>query len=207
MLCIIITKLSDFQPFAYAGGLYDSQTDLVRFGERDYDAYSGRWMAKDPIGFRSKSTNIYLYTISDPINWIDPIGLSELVYDRSSGQLEIWPDNGMGPPQIFPAGNNAINPTGDPLTPESYGPAPNGTYPMGDIIETGLDENSSFGTAFIPIILPANACGEQRTGIGLHAGRANRGGVNHPTRGCIRTNEAALRALRHDPPSRITIRE
>jgi RHS repeat-associated protein len=40
-----------FQPFGYAGGLYDRDTGLVRFGARDYDPETGRWTAKDPIGF------------------------------------------------------------------------------------------------------------------------------------------------------------
>lgn len=39
------------QPFGFAGGLYDPQTGLVRFGARDYDALTGRWTGKDPIGF------------------------------------------------------------------------------------------------------------------------------------------------------------
>jgi uncharacterized protein RhaS with RHS repeats len=39
-----------FQPFGYAGGLYDRDTGLVRFGARDYDPETGRWTAKDPIG-------------------------------------------------------------------------------------------------------------------------------------------------------------
>ena len=42
-----------FQPFGFAGGLYDHQTGLVRFGARDYDAELGRWTAKDPILFCS----------------------------------------------------------------------------------------------------------------------------------------------------------
>ena len=37
-----------FQPFGFAGGLYDAQTGLVRFGARDYDAETGRWTAKGP---------------------------------------------------------------------------------------------------------------------------------------------------------------
>ncbi len=36
-------------PFGFAGGLYDQDTKLTRFGYRDYDAYTGKWTAKDPI--------------------------------------------------------------------------------------------------------------------------------------------------------------
>ena len=35
-----------FQPFGFAGGLYDSDTGLVRFGARDYDPHTGRWTSK-----------------------------------------------------------------------------------------------------------------------------------------------------------------
>jgi RHS repeat-associated protein len=64
-----------FQPFGFAGGIYDSATRLVRFGARDYDAGAGRWTTKDPIGFEGGSTNLYEYVYSDPINWSDPAGL------------------------------------------------------------------------------------------------------------------------------------
>jgi RHS repeat-associated protein len=30
-------------PFGFAGGLYDPDTKLTRFGARDYDASIGRW--------------------------------------------------------------------------------------------------------------------------------------------------------------------
>jgi len=64
-----------FQPFGFAGGLYDSDTELVRFGARDYDAEAGRWTAKDPILFNGGDTNLYGYVMNDPVNWIDPLGL------------------------------------------------------------------------------------------------------------------------------------
>lgn len=65
-----------FQPFGFAGGLYDRDTKLTRFGARDYDAETGRWTAKDPIRFRGGDTNLYGYVLNDPVNWIDPLGLS-----------------------------------------------------------------------------------------------------------------------------------
>jgi RHS repeat-associated protein len=64
-----------FQPFGFAGGLYDRDTKLTRFGVRDYDAETGRWTTKDPIGFAGRDTNLYQYVLSDPVNWRDPSGL------------------------------------------------------------------------------------------------------------------------------------
>jgi RHS repeat-associated protein len=49
-----------FQPFGFAGGLYDVDTGFIRFGARDYDAETGRWTSKDPIMFASGSNVLCL---------------------------------------------------------------------------------------------------------------------------------------------------
>jgi YD repeat-containing protein len=41
---VVLDTNPGFQPFGFAGGLYDPQTRLVRFGARDFDASIGRWM-------------------------------------------------------------------------------------------------------------------------------------------------------------------
>lgn len=64
-----------FQPFGFAGGIYDQHTKLTRFGARDYDAETGRWTAKDPIGFEGEDSNLFGYVNNDPINFIDSLGL------------------------------------------------------------------------------------------------------------------------------------
>src|SRR5262249_47570354 len=64
-----------FQPFGFAGGLYDADTQLTRFGARDYDAQTGRWTTKDPIRFGG-GLNLYGYVLADPINLIDATGLA-----------------------------------------------------------------------------------------------------------------------------------
>lgn len=66
---------ADFIPFGFAGGLYDADTGLVRFGARDYDPKIGRWLSRDPILFRGGQGNLYAYVNSDPINRSDPSGL------------------------------------------------------------------------------------------------------------------------------------
>jgi RHS repeat-associated protein len=64
-----------FQPFGFAGGIYEPGTKLVRFGARDYDPRAGgRWTTKDPIRFNGGDSNLYDYTLSDPINAVDPSG-------------------------------------------------------------------------------------------------------------------------------------
>jgi len=57
-----------FQPFAFAGGIYDQHTKLTRFGAKDYDAFTGRWTSKDPIGFAGGDVNLYGYVMNDSVN-------------------------------------------------------------------------------------------------------------------------------------------
>ena len=62
-----------FQPFGFAGGLYDPATGLVRLGARDYDPEIGRWTCKDPSGFEG-GLNLYGYCGGDPVNYVDVTG-------------------------------------------------------------------------------------------------------------------------------------
>jgi RHS repeat-associated protein len=63
-------------PFGFAGGLHDRDTGLVRFGYRDYLPEIGKWTAKDPILFAGGDANLYGYVANDPVNWVDPEGLT-----------------------------------------------------------------------------------------------------------------------------------
>ena len=64
-----------FQPFGFAGGLYDQKTKLLRFGVRDYYPAIGRWTAKDPERFAGGDSNLYAYALNNPVNRIDASGL------------------------------------------------------------------------------------------------------------------------------------
>ena len=70
-----------FQPFGFAGGLYDQNTRLTRFGVRDYDAIVGRWTGKDPILFAGRDSNLYAYSLNDSVNVRDASGLQGSNYD------------------------------------------------------------------------------------------------------------------------------
>ena len=75
---VLLDTAPGFQPFGFAGGLYDALTHLVHFGARDYDPETGRWTRKDPILFAGGDTNLYGYVGNDPINNIDSNGKGRL---------------------------------------------------------------------------------------------------------------------------------
>ena len=87
-----------FQPFGFAGGLYDGDTKLVHFGARDYDAETGRWTAKDPILFAGRQANLYAYVRNDPLNLRDPDGLQSLP-DFDKQQQDKKKNNSCPPPK------------------------------------------------------------------------------------------------------------
>ncbi|GCE23591.1 RHS repeat domain-containing protein [Dictyobacter kobayashii] len=64
-------------PWQYAGGYYDSNTGLTKFGIRYYDPIFGRWTQRAPVGGTLQETlkaNPYVYADNDPVNEIDPNG-------------------------------------------------------------------------------------------------------------------------------------
>ncbi len=64
------------QRFLYVIGLI-ILLNINLFGARDYSPETGRWTAEDPIGFWSGDINFYAYCANDPVNYIDPSGLSK----------------------------------------------------------------------------------------------------------------------------------
>lgn len=61
-------------PFAFAGGIWDLDAGLVRFGARDYSPYEGRWRSKDPVRFGG-GYDLFAYCSNDPVNCLDSSGL------------------------------------------------------------------------------------------------------------------------------------
>jgi RHS repeat-associated protein len=85
-----------FQPFGFAGGLYDQYTKLVKFGARDYDSEIGRWIIKDSASFNGGDSNLYGYAGCDPINWIDSEGFARKKGKTPPGSWPKLPKNIAG---------------------------------------------------------------------------------------------------------------
>ena len=69
----------------FAGGLHDRDLGFVRFGWRDYDTFTGRWTAPDPIGDRGGDPDWYGYCLDDPVNANDPTGLLAFLLPFAAG--------------------------------------------------------------------------------------------------------------------------
>lgn len=84
---VLVDTAAGFQPFGYAGGLYEPETGLVRFGERDYSAETGQWTARDPVEFDAGQLSLYAYVGNDPVNWVDPSGLGPFPAPKRSRRM------------------------------------------------------------------------------------------------------------------------
>jgi RHS repeat-associated protein len=67
-------------PFLFGGqyGVMDDDNGLLYMRARYYDPQVGRFINKDPIGYRG-GLNLFAYAGSNPLNWIDPLGLEEFL--------------------------------------------------------------------------------------------------------------------------------
>jgi RHS repeat-associated protein len=129
-----------FQPFGYAGGIYDSETRIVRFGTRDYDGSIGRWLSKDPI-LLAGGWNVYVN--NDPINLIDPTGLY-WEYSQTTGNL-VRVIHGERTPvgQGYSGNGDGLN------NPSMQGTANTGPIPQGDwTIQEQQDNSTGSGRRF-----------------------------------------------------------
>ena len=82
------------QPFTYTGREWDKETGLYYYRARYYDPMEGRFISKDPIGFKG-GINLYNYVDSNPINNTDPTGeasLKETYCKKLSGIIGMCAD-------------------------------------------------------------------------------------------------------------------
>jgi RHS repeat-associated protein len=74
-------------PIGFAGGLHDRDLGFVRFGWRDYDTFTSRWTAPDPLGDAGGDPDWYGYCLNDPVNGVDPSGLFQILGDGPGGSI------------------------------------------------------------------------------------------------------------------------
>ncbi|MBI4508747.1 MAG: hypothetical protein HY698_03860 [Deltaproteobacteria bacterium] len=211
---VLLDTSPGFQPFGFAGGIYDPLTGFVRFGSRDYDAETGRFMARDPLLFAAGDANLYRYAFGDPVNQIDPTGelgivglavgggiagaaLGGVAYAATATATGQFTWRGLGAAMVGGAVAGAIAGTLAPLL--MFPPI----YANPIALELGAGAVSNLAGAAVQELLdPSGSCGKFSWGNVLLNGALGTvggfmGGRMFPVRG-IRTKEDFLRNAPQD---------
>ncbi len=61
-------------PFIFTGQRFDAETSLYYYKRRYYSTVLGRFLSRDPIGYKGKDFNLYRYCKDDPATLVDPLG-------------------------------------------------------------------------------------------------------------------------------------
>ena len=77
-------------PYYFTGRKYDFETGIYYYRMRYYDPTIGRFLQIDPIS--NNNTNLYIYCLNNPVNFIDPFGLKSDPCDNESWWEKFIPD-------------------------------------------------------------------------------------------------------------------
>jgi len=139
--------------YTYTGREWDRETGLYYYRARYYDPMEGRFISKDPAGFKG-GINLYGYVQENPINNIDPTGLARctLIFSNGSGRLHCTPDNPAHQPvDISVASGNNGGGSNCKNNPECDDQRNRGPIPAGDWIWTNGYTSKPNGRVLQPL--------------------------------------------------------
>jgi len=169
--------------FQYTGREFDSEMGLYFNRVRYYDPAIGRFISEDPIGFMGSGINFYAYVYNSPLNFVDPFGLTSMVFVISTGQLVVDPEQRGKAPYVINAssGNGGCMNKPKCSNESNHGPIPPGIYNLkiseisqpsrlGDIARY-LRSLEDWGSFRVPLTPGPFSDTFGRSGFFLHGGR------------------------------------
>lgn len=70
------TNLSETDRFGFTGREHDAESGLLHYRARGYDASSGKFLQRDPLGLVAGDVNFTRYVGNAPTEYRDPLGLT-----------------------------------------------------------------------------------------------------------------------------------
>jgi len=76
-------------PFRFSTKYQDDESDLIYYGYRYYNASTGRWLSRDPLG-EAGGKNLYVFVLNDPLRYFDFLGLEGCNLSYSFDDDDEW---------------------------------------------------------------------------------------------------------------------
>ena len=185
------TQVLEQTNIRFQGQYYDEETGLHYNRYRYYEPHSGRYISKDPIGLQGGLNN--LAYVSDPNQWVDPMGLMlKMIFDSDKQTLHaIDRDNPEGKitgqvklSNVFSGGSATTNPDNhDHVTSISLDGQ---GLPKGKYAVIATKDNQYWYSLYkldghLDDFTYDDERGRTRSGFRLHAGRSSHGCVTFAT--------------------------
>ena len=106
-------SVTSLNPYRFAGGLADSTSKLVHFGQRWCDPATGRFTQQDSLETLADPSraNRYECAVSNPGNYVDPFGLAPCYYPCDPDPYDLGRYNGCLPGCYAPTNSWTWSPT------------------------------------------------------------------------------------------------
>lgn len=176
---------------------------------------SARFIQADPIGLEG-GPNLYVYTNGNPLTYVDPNGLTSIVFDPSRGVLTVDPEVKGRQPYSLPASSGRQN-CGCNASDPNMGPIPYGGYTINTTQVQQLTvwqtlkrniRSGDWGSWNAPLIPNPNTNTYNRSGFYIHEG------MFPGSAGCIDVGgglfgndltKQLLRDILNDPDKRVPV--